>query len=371
MSDFDFLDIEAELAGIRGRNLRPEKRTEKREVKVEPKQESRETSTVQVEQKRNHINIPTSNQNEPIAKPADLVVNQQPKRVVVESPIKEIPSNADREKVKTDFVGYKQFKTMPGIFEHVGGDRPVRLNPNIRKSQVSGIPEPMLCVTQKMLKEKYLGAVVDFPWGEYKVTEKNRVFTTKSSLLRYLLFDSLRDSEGTHVQYAKQWAVLQFPVFDETFNPDNHSGSMTDELDIYALLFVAHTHSKSEANTEPIAQRNTEQDYQTAERLGMINMGMTRILDKLAEQERVINDHMARTQITQTVMLLDRMGLLKGGLPKDIGELVRLLEQNRDTLSETASVIDNHVTAEEERQKTLARQERMRQMQLRGGSGPK
>lgn len=363
MSEFNLFDIDAELAGIRPG---PGKRVEKREVQVNPKQESRDTSTVQVEQKKNH-----TNQNEINVKPADLVISPQPERVVVESPIQKIPSNTDRAKVKNDLVGYKQFKTMEGIFEHVGGDRPVRLNPNIRKSQVSGIPEPMLGVTQKMLKEKYLGAVVDFPWGEYKVTEKNRVFTTKSSLLRYLLFDSLRDNEGTHVQYAKQWVVLQYPVFDETFNPDNHSGSMTDELDIYALLFVAHTYSKSETITEPIAQRTTEQDYQTAERLGMINMGMTRILDKLAEQERAINDHMARTQMTQTVMLLERMGLLKGGLPKDIGEFVRLLEQNRESLTETATAVDNHVTAEEERQKTLARQERMRQMQLRGGSGPR
>lgn len=254
---------------------------------------------------------------------------------------------------------------MSGIFEHVGGERPVRLNPNIKKTQVAGIPEPMLWFVVEQLKEKHTGAVVTFPWGEYEITEKNRVFTTKSSLIRYLLFDRLRDAQGTHLQYAKQWMVLQHPVFDEGFNPETHLGPNNDELDIYALLFVAHTAEEYSEDSSTPKTSGSEMDYQTAERLGMLNMGMGRVLDKLNEQEELFRAYAERNAIMQTVILLDRMGLLAGGLPKDVGEFVRVLEENRETVTETEATVSDHIHREKERKKRLAKQERIRKMQNR------
>ena len=109
----------------------------------------------------------------------------------------------------------------------------------------------------------------------------------------------------------------------------------------------------------------SEMDYQTAERLGMLNMGMGRVLDKLNEQEELFRAYAERNAIMQTVMLLDRMGLLAGGLPKDVGAFVRILEENRATLAETDAAVSGHIHKEKERKKMLAKQERIRQLQNR------
>lgn len=370
MSDYDFnMDIEAELAGIRGhkeRSPRPEPqkkatRPERPERERAPEQ-VKPTPKVQPEAPKPAHGSGTSSNVQPSGRtdPEDSALGHSHGGEDASSSGK----GTERKTGSASPVDWKRFKTMPGIFEHVGGDRPVRLNPNIKKSQVSGIPEPMLGAVQKLLKEKHTGAVVAFPWGEYEITEKNRVFTTKSSLVRYLMFDALRDATGTHVQYAKQWMVLQHPVFDQGFNPETHLGPNNDELDIYTLLFVSHT---SEEYAEPSqSTSSTELDYQTAERIGMLNMGMGRLLDKMNEQEQMFRAYAERNTVMQTVLLLDRMGLLAGGLPRDVGEFVRVLEENRDTLQQTDATVQTHIHAEKERRKTLARQDRMRQMQQRG-----
>lgn len=370
MKDFDFgLDIEAEIAGIRGHRDKPQ-RPQPTPVQVRPErqavprpqpnqggQSGQPNSGTQVSEKPapsapSHSYEQGGGESAPAPVPAPVPV-----------PTTKEPVEQKQTAEPSSTIDWKRFKTLPGIFEHVGGDRPVRLHPSIKKSQVSGIPEPMIGAVQKYLMEKHTGAVVGFPWGEYQITEKNRVFTTKSSLMRYLLFDSFRDASGTHVQYAKQWMVLQHPVFDRGFNPDTHLGVASDELDIYALLFVSHTSEEyTEAPTQP---SNHEQDYQTAERLGMLNMSIGRVLDKMNEHEKMLREHAERSTLIETVILLDRMGLLVGGLPRDVGEFVRVLESNRDTISATNITVTDHMQAEKERQKTLMRQERMRQMQQR------
>lgn len=350
MSEFDLgLDLEAELAGIRGHKKKPNPK--------KPKTQDEQTQN----QAPSHRGDSQNDQNDQSQNKTPNPRQAEPEGFDVAQSQQETPGNSGNKNKKADPVNWKQFKTLPGIFEHVGGDRPVRLNQRIRKSQVSGIPEPMLGFIQEHLKERYIGAVVDFPWGSYKVTDKNRVFNANPSLIRYLAFDALRDAAGTHVQYAKQWMVLQHPVFDEGFNPDTHLGQTSDELDIYALLFVGH--ADTDYNESVQSSKEPEQDYQTAERMGLLNISMSRVLDKLNEQEAAFNQYTERNSMIQTVMLLDRMGLLRGGLPRDVGDFIRILEESRDTVADTNNVIDSHMEAEKERQKTLARQERMRKMQ--------
>lgn len=372
MSEFDFnLDFEAELAGIRGPKEKSHK-PQKQQPKAQPQKPKKQPEQRRPEQRKPEPVKPVTQAPPEVPHPkhgqgaSSKGAESAPQTPSHSHGGEDVSSPAPttvEKKSATAPVDWKRFKTLSGMFEHVGGDRPVRLNPNIKKARVAGMPEPMILAVQKRLKEKHTGAVVAFPWGEYEITENNRVFTTKASLMRYLLFDALRDENGTHIQYAKQWMVLQHPVFDKGFNPETHLGPASDELDIYTLLFVAHT--AEEYREEQSGTSGSEQDYQTAERLGMLNMSMGRVLDKLNEQEQLINEHMERNQMTQTVLLLDRMGLLKGGLPRDVGEFVRVLEENRDSLSETGQIVDHHIDAEKARQKTLARQERMRRMQAR------
>lgn len=368
MSGYEFdLDIEAELAGIRGHKDKPPRQDARkqaapaRQAPEKAQQAARPAPKIQPEPpKQTHGGTSSGSQPSGRGNPEETALGHSHGGEDASSSGKK----SERKTGAASPVEWKRFKTMPGIFEHVGGERPVRLNPDIKKLQVSGIPDPMLSAVQKRLKEKHTGAIVSFPWGEYEITENNRVFTTKASLIRYLMFDAFRDADGTHVQYAKQWMVLQHPVFDRGFNPETHLGAKNDELDIYAVLFVAHT---SEEYAEPTSRtQDSEQDYQTSERLGMLNMGMGRLLDKLNEQEKIFREYAERNAVMQTVLLLDRMGLLAGGLPRDVGEFVRVLEQNRDTLSGADAVVATHIHAEKERKKTLARQERMRIAQQRG-----
>lgn len=368
MSDFNIdIDFEAELAGIRGQGKQEKRPAQEPQSKPKPAEKSKP-------ERHAHGGGGQA------AKPQESSDNAQVRKLEPEPEGFEVRQSQQESLGGSgavpntgDGVGWKKFKTLPGIFEHVGGDRPVRLNPNIKRSQVSGIPEPMLGVMQAILREEYTGASLDFPWGRYDVTANNRVFTTKSTLIRYLLFDGLRDAAGTHVQYAKQWLALQHPAFDVGFKPETHLSPTNDELDIYALLYIAHTRARDAGEYElggRSGTRESEQDLQTAERLGMLNMGMARVLDKLNEQAELLAEQNERQTMLQTVLLLDRLGLLKGGLPKDMGEFVRVLEQNRDAVVQTGVVVDNHVRAESERKQTLARQERMRQMQARGGKRP-
>ncbi|MCC2249012.1 hypothetical protein JUJ52_03445 [Virgibacillus sp. AGTR] len=354
MSDFEFdLDIEAELAGIRGYKEKTDKSKEAEPSKPAQKAYSENSK---------HSGGSSSNKPKPsgsVSEQEESLLSHYHGEEDASSPV----TTAVAESGTVSSIDWKRFKTMPGIFEHVGGERPVGLSKNIKKTQVAGIPEPLLWAVQKRLKEKHIGAVVSFPWGEYKITENNRVFTTKSSLFRYLLYDSLRDVEGTHVQFAKQWVALHHPVFDKGFDPETHLGPANDELDIYVLLFVAYTSEEYASGKSS----ESERDYQTAERIGMLNMNMGRVLDKLNEQEQMFRAHAERNAIMQTVILLDRMGLLNGGLPRDVREFVRVLEENRGALAETDVIITDYIHAEKKRQKTLARQERMRQMQQRKG----
>ncbi|MEK4277728.1 hypothetical protein [Paenibacillus sp. FSL R7-0026] len=262
-------------------------------------------------------------------------------------------------KTQSNPVNWKQFKTLPGVFEHVGGDRPVVLNQHIKRVQISGVPEPLLSIIQERLKKRHLGAVIDFPWGSYSIEATNKVFTTKTSLVRYLLFDSLRDEDGTHVQYARQWFLLQYPTsLYADFKPKRDMNASSDELDVYALLAVAHT---ADPEHSVVSDSRVGLDREAMERLTMLNANIDRVLSKMTTQDQMIQEYAEHNNMIQTVMLLDRMGLLKGGIPRDMGEFIRLLEQNRDLIGQTNDVVDNHIEAEHERKKTLMRDERMRQ----------
>lgn len=256
---------------------------------------------------------------------------------------------------RVDYVGWKEFQPLPGIFKFVGGERPVVLD-DIDKGSVSGVPEQVLFHTQRVLKERFHGATVSFPWGTYMIDERNLVFSQKSTTVRYLLFDALRDDAGTHVQYAKQWFALHHPTgFDPDFDPRRHMKSAQDELDIYALLFVAHLDAPTGAVSAPVVDGHLD------DKLDLLTMNMKNILERMANQERQVEAHFSRQQTLETVLLLDRLGLIKGGLPKDPGDLVRLLEVNRDLIRDTGDIIDGHVEAETDRQKRLAREARLKE----------
>lgn len=331
MRDFGF-NLDAELELMRGKEKKKEKTGEKTEAESKKEEVKKQVERKEPESK------PELKREKPREDKGLEIKQSQEERIG--------GGSSDNE--------FKDFKTLPGIFEYVGGVRPVELNQNIKRSQVSGMLEPMFPFIQKHL-QRHIGAVVSFPWGEYKIKADNKVFTTKSTLVRYLMFDALRDEELSHIQYAKQWLVLQHPVYDKTFNPEINMNPNSDELDIYCLLVV------STGEKAPSKKRNVGD-----ERLEMINIGISRVFEKVLQQERALNSYIEKESVRQTILLLDRMGLLKGGIPKDIGAFVRILEQNRDLLTSADGIIEDHVEGEKERRKTLLRQERLNKFQREG-----
>lgn len=267
----------------------------------------------------------------------------------VEQSHQETPGGSNTSRQPADAVDWKNFKVLPGIFKYVGGTRPVRLETDIKRVQLQGVPGPMVTMLQAKLKEDYEGAIVDFPWGSYPIAADNKVFTQKTTLARYLLFDGFRDDAGLHVQYAKQWLALQHPAFDATFDPALHMSPSDDALDIYAVI-LASSMAASGATTD----RSAVDDI-VAERLGMINAGMQHMAKQLKDQELAMASHIERMDVTQTILVLDRMGLLRGGLPRDLDQFVKVLEDNRQGISDASRTIGKHTGSERARRETLLR----------------
>lgn len=258
-------------------------------------------------------------------------------------------------------VDWVSFMTIPKLFDRIGGDRPVQISSELKKSQVSGILDPLFSFIQGNLKGKFLGAEVNFPWGKYEVKEDNKVFTTKSTLIRYLMFDALRDHEDSHVQYARQWLVLNHTmVYSTLFKPDSHMPLNSDELDIYCILLIANSENNIGGRVNDTGRTVTSEfEHETEERLQMLNSNTMRILDRLRDQEQRLEEQALKSHTTQTVLLLDRMGLLKGGMPKDLNHFAYMLEQNRNILSSAEIEIDDYMEGEKKRQVSLDRQRRM------------
>ncbi len=294
---------------------------------------------------------PTPNDTPPTAS------SNQPEPLVLEPSQQQVSKTLNVSSANlVNSIDYKAFLSLTGIFDFVGGDRPVKLNANIQRSQASGIPEPLVGIIQEQLKKRYVGASVDFPWGSHIITEKNRVFQTRASLVRYQMFDSLRDDKGTHVQYAKQWLALQYPAFEPGFNPTQHMSTNDDALDIYVLLLVAHS-------SMPKPQASSEADAQLADQMHMINLGMSHVSEQLRQQSILFDTQMRRMYTIEIVRMLEQMGLLVGNLPRDMEQFVAFLEKNRSNLTDFSSVLDKHIAAEKSREDTLRRHERLQQFQ--------
>ena len=357
MSDFDF---EAELAMMRG-NDKPKKQTQQ----AAPVKTGRPKP---VRQGNDATKKAPTQGNAGTAKTKP--VTQAPKAPPPTPPVEEIPpvveappvveegfrvkqshqeTNAS-DPVPHTIIDYKRFKELPGIFHRVGGERPVVMASDIHKSSVGGVPSALLKHIQETYRTRYVGATIDFPWGIYTVTHDNKVFTQNASLVRYLGFEALRDADGLSVQYAKQWFLGHHPLgFEKAF--DAVTAMRTgDELDIYALAIVA-----SSDVARPVE----------IDRFDALDQRLETMMQQMQTHEANRKKHADQQSTIETILLLDRMGLLTGGLPKDIGAFVRVLEVNRSLIGTSLEQIDAHNEAEERRKVRLALEQRKKDFNMR------
>lgn len=345
MSDFEF-NAAAELTKIRGATPPPRSRPPKAPSTTPRPAKSGNASS-------------TKRQAPPVTETKPVAVNQTTPSREVEAGLavtqshQESPSGGSTPD-DAPFVDYKAFKPLRGIFDRVPNDlaRPVRLNPAIKRVSISGQLEPMFGHIQHKLAEQHIGVSIHFPWGDYEIDARNRVLTTNASLMRYLTFDAMRDEQASHVQYAKQMFALTHPGgFDKHFDVTSIRGG-DDSLDVFVLLLADYLSQDAVPAEAPQATMANEQ-------VAGIERNVERVLERLTTQREQQEAATKRADLMETVLLLDRLGLLRGGLPKDVGQFTRTLEVNRDALVEMQRAMTSFLDAEDERERTLARERQL------------
>lgn len=266
------------------------------------------------------------------------------------------------QQVDRHIIDWKTFVTVDNLFVYNGGDRPVNIVTDLKKSQVSGLLEPFFYLLQNMLFDRYQGLIAELPYKrKYRVDRNNKVFTVKSSLVRYLFFsalDELSDGEYLGLQLAKQWFALNTPMSDSpSFDYTVQSMTNGDDFDIYALLTVA-AQVRKQKNKQTVISKNNSQMSRSD--VSVLFEQVFTQLDRLSEQVDLqtiqTEVYQSHNGLSQTMLLLDRMGLLKGPIPKDVGDVIAMLEQNRDLLQQTINSFDQHVIDEKKRQDRLDRE---------------
>lgn len=276
-------------------------------------------------------------------------------------------------------------------------------------TSVSNIPRGLISDIQRTLAHQFEGYTFYLNGRdgaqEVRITDTNRVFQTTRGLVYFLLFMSFRHTHdllhdlglgdvadtsslgtahthdtfghglGLGVQYAKQWLVGHHPnVFQDTFDVQAIQQAQDMAFDVYAMVFAF-----SERMTQSHAQQTTQASHGTVDPVGA---GLYEAQDTLIRQqvesreetragmsqlasllERTHLEQMAvlranyveseRQTMLQTVLVLERMGLLKGGIPSDTQALLDLLEQNRDVIRTTDEAVSRHVEHERERARRL------------------
>lgn len=263
-------------------------------------------------------------------------------------------------------IDWNGFIELKSLFEYVGGARPIQLAKNIKTTQVSGLPDPLILALQKQLLERFDGVVVEFPFGSFKISKTNRVFTRKTSLMRYLIFDGYRDENALHLQYARQWLALQRPVvFTTDYDVrDNDQLSAGDELDIYALLCAVHASNSSAhtdeyssvnqgGNSDEILLQNQELLYELTDRLANVQQGVGMTQRMVHAQNAALAPLTEQAVFLQSVLFADRMGLIEGSLPRDVQDVKRVLEENREMLRTLGLELTTHQDAERERTRRI------------------
>ena len=303
--------------------------------------------------------VPHEAQKDDVDAGLDVTQSQQedPRDDVVVS----ATDGAVREIGKDKAILWDRFLVLEGMFEYQGGPKPIGLADKIARTNVSRIPAPLLDRANEKLKGRVLGKAVHFPWGIERITESNKVLSTRSSLVRYLLFDLYKDAEGTHVQYAFQWLALQFPtIYSADFDKDASYNEGNDALDIFMVLQVMHDMDLREGMYGVTGQGSDSGVSDLADNLSMVNENLQHLK---RTQEVLVRDMRAgfeRDGMLQAILFLERLGLIKGQIPRDLDGLNKLFEDNRDTFDNFKTVVNQHLANESLRKDQYQRDARSR-----------
>lgn len=257
----------------------------------------------------------------------------------------------EKPRITNTDVDVKQFKEIPNLFTYVGGQKHIVLDDDYKKVQVTGLPEAMIVYHQNKLKDALVGRNITFPWGDYEITSTNKVFTARTSYMRFNLFNGMRDKDALHVILAKQWLVLHHPlIYSEHYDIAMSYQVHNDELDIYAVIYAMYLDELAYYGVKQPKVKDPQDDVTNA-----LYIGLSTLRKMMHEQQSYLREYTEQTNIMQTILLLDRLGLLGGGLPNDMKDFMRVLELNRDNIHQANQSMNKHVQAEKERLERLKR----------------
>lgn len=261
-----------------------------------------------------------------------------------------VPKHPDieRTKPKEDFKDLSVFEKLmfKDIFVNEGGE--VVFNTNHTKTVAKNLSKGVMDHIVDDLRRKHKGAVVGIGSNRFTIRDTNAVLTSPTSLVRYMMLDKI-DDENVALQLARQLFLEKHPDGEKA--DFDHKIVRTDERDVYAMLL------SSKADPERDLAEKIEELIRSMEYL---EENTTLSNRRLLEQTTTSNDTLNGLNIAMSLMVLERLGLTEGSLPRNLDDIRGFATQ--DSIVKMSDIMSNDIASDvNDRKKTLARNERMRQ----------
>lgn len=258
----------------------------------------------------------------------------------------------ERERDVEDFgkLSVTEKLTFSDIF--VKEDGLVVYNSEHEKSAARNLSKGVIDYVVKDLWDRNKHVRVSIGDTMFAIRETNSVFTTTTSLMRFLLLNSIED-DNIALQLARQLYLEKHP--DGEDNDFDHSRVRTDERDVYALLLST--------------KKDPERDL--AEKVEELIRSVEYAQETRALTDRKLLNHTEQSghlldglNIAASLLVLDRLGLTKGALPSTLDDVRGFITQ--DDVVKLSDLLGNDIASEvESRRRTLARDERMKRQNER------
>lgn len=258
----------------------------------------------------------------------------------------------ERLKVHDDFkqLSVNEKLAFSDIF--VKEDGVVVYNSEHEKSVARNLSKGVIDHVVEDLKNKHRNVRVSIGENVFMIRDTNSVFTTTTSLMRFLLLNSI-DDDNTALQVARQLFLEKHP--DGEREDFDHSRVRTDERDVYALLLsVKKDPERDLAEKVEELIRSVEYAQETTA------LTDRKILNYTEQSGHLLNG----LNVAASLLVLDRLGLTKGSLPNTLDEVHGFITQ--DEIVKLSDLLGNDIASEvESRKRTLARDERAKRLSAR------
>lgn len=197
-----------------------------------------------------------------------------------------------------------------------GDDGGITYNRDHDKSVARNLSKGIIGQVVDDLKRKHVNVQVSMGDNYYTVSPANQVFTSPTSLVRYLLLDKI-DSDNLSLQLARQLFLDKHP--DGENRDFNHSTVRTDERDIYGLLL----------STKADPERNlVEKIDELIRNVNANDEVISRANNQIVKYSQESNNLLNGINMASSLLVLERLGLTEGQIPRDMDHLRGFITQD-------------------------------------------